>query len=40
MDADTFEFCVYRYSSVFGFENSRLYVEDYDVCGKSGSHCK
>ena len=40
MDADTFEFCVYRYSSVFGFENSGLYVEDYDVCRKSGSHCK
>lgn len=32
MDANTFEFCVYHRSSVFGFENSGLYVEDYDVC--------
>lgn len=32
MDADTFEFCVYHHSSVFGFENSGLYVENYDVC--------
>lgn len=40
MDANTFEFCVHHHSSVFGFENSGLYVEDYDVCGKSRSHCK
>lgn len=40
MDSNSFELDVYRNSSVFGFENSRLYVEDYDVCGKSGSHCK
>lgn len=40
MDADTFEFCVYRYSSVFGFENSGLYVENHDVCRKSGSQRK
>lgn len=40
MDADTFEFCVYHHSSVFGFENSGLYVENHDVCEKSGSYCK
>lgn len=40
MDADTFEFCVYHHSSVFGFENSGLYVENHDVCRKSGSQCK
>lgn len=40
MDADTFEFCVYHHSSVFGFEDSGLYVENHDVCGKSGSYCK
>lgn len=40
MDSNSFEFGVYRNSSVFGFENSRLYVENYDVCGKSGSYCK
>ena len=40
MDADTFEFCVYHHSSVFGFENPGLYVENHDVCGKSGSQCK
>ena len=32
MDSNSFELGVYCNSSVFGFENSRLYVEDYDVC--------
>ena len=40
MDADTFEFGIHSNSSVFGFKNSGIYVENHDVCGKSGSHCK
>ena len=40
MVSNSFELGVYRNTSVFGFENPGLYVEDYDVCGKSGSYCK
>lgn len=40
MDSNSFELGVYRNTSVFGFENPGLYVENYDVCGKSGSYCK
>ncbi len=40
MDSGAFEFGIHSNSSVLGFKNPGLYVENHDVCGKSGSQCK